>query len=93
MQAAAMGVLFLLVHAVTQWPFANFLMSDASRNWFFHTDNIPYMMPQDWLRPMRQFASESAMQTARTFGVACVLAVLSARVGLGWGNWLRSVRR
>ena len=92
-QAAALGVLFLLVHAVTQWPFANFLMSDASRNWFFHTDNIPYMMPQDWLRPMRQFASESAMQTARTFGVACVLAVLSARVGLGWGNWLRSVRR
>lgn len=92
-QAAALGVLFLAVHAATQWPFANFLVSEASRNWFFNTDNIPYMMPPDWLRPMRQFAVEPITQTARAFGVACVLAVLSARVGLGWGNWLRSVRR
>ncbi|WP_309669093.1 hypothetical protein [Gemmatimonas sp.] len=92
-QAAALGVLFLAVHALTQWPFANFLVSDASRNWFFNTDNIPYMMPPDWLRPMRQFASEPITQTASAFGVAGVLSVLSARVGLGWGNWLRSVRR
>ncbi len=92
-QAVALGVLFLAVHAATQWPFANFLVSEASRNWFFNTDNIPYMMPPDWLRPMRQFAIEPITQTARAFGVACVLAVLSARVGLGWGNWLRSVRR
>lgn len=92
-QAAALGVLFLAVHALTQWPFANFLVSDASRTWFFNTDNIPYMMPPDWLRPMRQFATEPIMQTVRAFAVACVLAVLSARAGLGWGNWLRSVRR
>lgn len=93
LQAVALGVLFLVVHAATQWPFANFLVSDASRNWFFNTDNIPYMMPPDWLRPMRRFAIESASQTVRAFGVAVVLAVLSARAGLGWGSWLRSVRR
>ena len=93
LQAVALGVLFLVVHAATQWPFANFLVSDASRNWFFNTDNIPYMMPPDWLRPMRQFESESMGQTVRAFGVALVLAVLSARAGLGWGSWLRSVRR
>jgi hypothetical protein len=93
MQAAALGVLFLVVHAATQWPFANFLLSDASRNWFFNTDNIPYMMPPDWLRAMRQFATEPTSQTVRAFGVAVVLAVLSARAGLGWGSWLRSVRR
>ena len=93
LQAAALGVLFLVVHAVTQWPFANFLMSEASRNWFFNTDNIPYMMPPDWLRSLRQFESESMVQTVRAFGVAVVLAMLSARAGLGWGSWLRSVRR
>lgn len=93
LQAAALGMVFLAVHAATQWPFANFLVSDAARNWFFNTDNIPYMMPPDWLRPMRQFAEESATQTARAFGVAALLAVLSARTGLAWGNWLRSVRR
>jgi uncharacterized protein YbaR (Trm112 family) len=93
LQAAALGVLFLVVHVATQWPFANFLVSDASRNWFFNTDNIPYMMPPDWLRSMRQFEIESASQTMRAFGVAVVLAVLSARAGLGWGSWLRSVRR
>lgn len=93
LQAAALGVLFLVVHAATQWPFANFLVSDASRNWFFNTDNIPYMMPPDWLRSMRQFKVEPTSQTVRAVGVAVVLAVLSARAGLGWGSWLRSVRR
>ena len=93
LQAAALGVLFLIVHVATQWPFANFLVSDASRNWFFNTDNIPYQMPPNWLRPMRQFEIESASQTVRALGVAVVLAVLSARAGLGWGSWLRSVRR
>ena len=92
-QAVALGVVFLAVHAATQWPFADFLVSDASRNWFFNTDNIPYQIPPDWLRPMRQFADEPTMQTVRAFGVAAVLAVLSARTGLAWGNWLRSVRR
>ena len=92
-QASALGVLFLVVHAATQWPFANFLVSDASRNWFFNTDNIPYMMPPDWPRSLRQFERESVVQTVRAFGVAAVLAVLSARAGLGWGRWLRSVRR
>jgi uncharacterized protein YbaR (Trm112 family) len=93
LQGAALGVLFLVVHAATQWPFANFLMSEASRNWFFNTDNIPYMMPSDWLRSLRQFESESTMETVRAFGVAVILAMLSARAGLGWGSWLRSVRR
>ena len=92
-QAAALGVLFLMVHVATQWPFANFLVSDASRNWFFNTDNIPYMMPPNWMRPMRQFAEESTAQAVRAFGLAALLAVLSARTGLAWGNWLRSVRR
>ena len=93
LQAAALGVLFLVVHAATQWPFANFLMSEASRNWFFNTDNIPYMMPPDWLRSLRQFEIESTVETVRAFGVAVILAMLSARAGLGWGSWLRSVRR
>ena len=92
-QAAALGVLFLMVHVATQWPFANFLVSDASRNWFFNTDNIPYMMPPNWMRPMRQFAEESTAQAVRAIGLAALLAVLSARTGLAWGNWLRSVRR
>jgi hypothetical protein len=92
-QATALGGLFLMVHVATQWPFANFLVSDASRNWFFNTDNIPYMMPPNWMRPMRQFAEESTAQAVRAFGLAALLAVLSARTGLAWGNWLRSVRR
>ncbi len=93
LQAVVLGVLFVAVHGATQWPFANFLVSDASRNWFFNTDNIPYMMPPDWLRSLRQFEREPLSHTVRAFGVAVVLAVLSARAGLGWGSWLRSVRR
>src|SRR5262249_1770267 len=35
--AAVSGVLFIGVFMAVQWPFANFLMSPASRNWFFGT--------------------------------------------------------
>lgn len=93
MQAVVLGALFVVLHAITQWPFANFLFSDASRNWFFNTDNIPYQMPPDFLRAMRQFETEPMNTTGRAFATATVVAVLSARVGLAWGNWLRSVRR
>jgi hypothetical protein len=92
-QAVVLGAVFLVAHLVTQWPFAEFLVSDASRNWFFNTDNVPYQMPPDWPRSLRTFLAEPAAVTVRGGAIALVLAVLSARVGLAWGSWLRAVRR
>ena len=92
-RALLVGIAFLVVFAAVQWPAANFLMSDASRNWFFRTDNFAYMVPPDWLGPRGEFYSEPFSATMRAFGIAAVVSVLSARAGLACGNWLRSVRR
>jgi len=52
-------------------------------------------MPNTWYKVRREFypwdATESAMRWR--FVVAVVLAVLSSRLGMAWGNWMRRVRR
>ena len=92
-QALAVGAVFTVVHVATQWPFADFLMSDASRNAFFRTDNFPYMMPRDWLKVRGLFEVEPLAVTLRGLAGAFVIAVLSSRLGLAYGGWLRAVRR
>ncbi len=92
-RAALIGIAFLAVHVLTQWPFADFLMSDASRNWLFRTDAFPYMMPQDWLGPLGLFETEPLRRTVRGLAIAAVIATMSARAGMAWGSWLGSVKR
>ena len=51
-QAAILGMASLASFLAVQWPFADFLMSPASRNWFFATNNMPYFVPptSHWAR-------------------------------------------
>lgn len=93
LRAFVLGVAFLAVFAAIQWPFADFMMTAASRNALFRSDNFPYMMSSDSWQILGKFWTESAAETIRGFGYALVIAVVSARAGLGWGSWLRSVRR
>lgn len=92
-RAGLLGTAFLAVFAALQWPFADFMSTAASRNALFRSDNFPYMMPSDSWQVLGKFWTEPAAETVRGFGYALVIAVLSARAGLGWGSWLRSVRR
>jgi hypothetical protein len=92
-RALVLGVTFVVVFTAVQWPFANFLMSDASRNAFFRTDNFSYQMPADWLLVLGRFEEEPLQRTLTGFAAAIVLAVLSTRIGLARGSWLRAVRR
>ncbi len=51
-QAATLGAAYLVSFVAVQWPFANFLMSPASRNRIFQTTNYPYFVPptSPWVR-------------------------------------------
>ncbi|MBU6366872.1 MAG: hypothetical protein KJT01_11735 [Gemmatimonadetes bacterium] len=92
-QAAITGAVFTAVHVATQWPFATLLMSPLGRTPFFAADNIPYQMPPTWLKPQGLFQPEPRGATVAGLALAVGLAILSARAGLGIGNWLRTVRR
>jgi len=89
------GVIFFVVLLVAQFGFSHFLMSRWSINPIFATDNFDYAMPNTWYKVRREFypwdATEGAMRWR--FVVALVLAVLSSRLGMAWGNWMRRVRR
>ena len=93
--AAAYGLIFFAVLLVAQFAFGYFLMSPWSINPVFATDNFDYATPDTWYKVRREFypwdATEGAMRAR--LGVAVVLAIVSARVGLAWGNWMRRVRR
>jgi hypothetical protein len=94
-QAAILGAASLVSFVAAQWPFADFLMSPASRNWFFATDNTPYFIPPDshWARYAWLPTEHSAAQFALRMVLALAAGILMTRVGLSWGDWMRRIRR
>ncbi|MGO9273465.1 MAG: hypothetical protein ACLQOO_25045 [Terriglobia bacterium] len=94
-QAVAGGALFLLVLVAVQWPFAKFLLSPYSRNWFFGTNYFAYFQPPTSWGVLHKFVTIE--HNASLFGwrmaMALVAAIVGTRVGFGWGEWVREVRR
>jgi hypothetical protein len=78
-----------------QWPFADFLMSPASRNWFFATQNFPYFIPSTsfWVRNLFFSTDDSSRHFWMMMAIALGVAVLMTRTGLAWGDWMRRIRR
>jgi hypothetical protein len=93
-KAAWVGPALVLAFAAVQWPFANFLMSPASRNWIFGTHYVAYFDPAGILYNPYQFrAAETTPAFVLTMVAALVVSTLMVRLGLGWGDWMRRVRR
>ena len=81
---------FVAAFIAVQWPFADFLMTPWARNWFFTTDRMPYMVAP--AVQARWYAS-TRPTTSRRAADRAVLAFVSARCGLWWGNWMARVQR
>jgi hypothetical protein len=91
--AGLLGAAFLIVFFATQWTFAYFLNSHASENWVFATDNYFYGLPKTTLAYRHAFPPLHAGALVRGLALALVLSVVSSRVGLAFGDWLRQVKR
>jgi hypothetical protein len=93
--ATVSGPVFVLSFLAVQWPFANFLMSPASRNWIFGTAYFAYMDPAGSLYDPYKFNIAEPTRAAflLTMVFAVVAAILSTRLGIAWGEWMRRVRR
>lgn len=94
-QALVAGTSFLVALLVVQWPFAYFLVSPLARNRVFGMNYFPYMVRPSEYHGAWEFVVYE--QTRLAFGigiaVAFVVSILSARLGLAWGDWMRRVRR
>jgi hypothetical protein len=91
----AAGPLFVAVLLAVQWPFADFLMSPASRNWVFGTHYFPYFLPpaSDLALNIFTQVETTQLQFLLRLGLALALSVLSVRAGIGWGRWMQRLRR
>ncbi|MGA2741629.1 MAG: hypothetical protein ABSG65_29855 [Bryobacteraceae bacterium] len=94
-RAAAMAPIFVIALAAAQWPFADFLMTPAAHNWVFGSGYFPFFVPNDidWVRNVFTQAEPDAFHFWTRMAMALVLGVLMARAGVGWGGWMRKVRR
>jgi hypothetical protein len=93
--ADAGGVVFVSVFTAVQWPFANFLQSAASHNFFFATQYIPYFIPSSspYVRYVFVPLEQSAAEFWLKMGLALAIATAMTRLGLGWGSGMRKLRR
>jgi len=90
------GTAFFGVFLAVQWHFAKFILSPAANNWFFAGGRYwSYgARPGAWQNNF--WENESWLNnpvTIKGLALALVLAILSARLGLGRGRWMAKVRR
>jgi hypothetical protein len=92
--ALVSGVLFIAVLTAVEWPFANFLMTDASKNRFFGTIYFDYnSRPMSWDRMRQWFQPDHGFALFAGLVRAAVYASISTWIGLQFGRWMRSVQR
>jgi hypothetical protein len=94
-KAIWVGPAFVLSFLAVQWPFANFLISPAARNWFFGTAYFGYSDPAGFLYDPYKFtvAEKTLSAFLLTMALALVASIVTTRFGLAWGDWMRRVRR
>jgi hypothetical protein len=92
--ALVSGVTFIAVLTVVEWNFAKFLLSDASKNWFFGTTYFDYNSRPDNLDRLRKwFEPDSGPALYTGIFWAAIYAMISTWLGILFGRWMRGVRR
>ena len=93
-QAVVSGTVFLAVFAAVQWPFADFLMSPAARNWVFGTGYFGYFTrPTSLYARYQYYPTEVGADLWKEAAIALAVSILTTRLGLAWGDWMRRIRR
>jgi hypothetical protein len=94
LQAVVSGVVFVGAFLAVQWPFANFLMSPAARNWFFATRYFGYdVNPASYYARYLFYPAEPAAVFRQELLLALAAAIVTTWLGLAWGAWMQRIRR
>jgi len=95
LKALAMGAAFMLILIAVQWPFGNFLTTEAARSWVFGTTSWYFGSDPTYIYrySFAPFNVEHGATIVKGTGIAFLLASLSSLLGLSWGRWMKSVKR
>ena len=104
--APLLGVAFLVILALVQWPFASFMLTLKQPNylmgfgywdygsrlgeWQKHFIDVP---GYSWVRGKGPVGALDLAVMAKAFLFAMLLGTVSSRLGLAWGRWMTRVRR
>jgi hypothetical protein len=93
--APMLGLVFVAGFLAVEWPFASFLITTHSRNWFFNGNNYVYFMTPQFVARTFSFANWGpwAQPLAPQLGLAVVAGTISSYLGLKAGTWMTRVRR
>lgn len=92
--ALACGACFLLLFLAVQWPFANALMASKG-HWFFGTSKWYFGTDPNWeyRYAFPPWNLNSVREWAIGIPIALMIAFVASRIGISWGNWLKSIVR
>jgi hypothetical protein len=94
-QAAIAGAGFMVASVAANWPFAYFMMSPYARNRVFAMNEFTYATPPSQYHLAWEL--QAYEKTRAEFWIAMLIAlvatVISTRVGMMWGDWMRRIRR
>lgn len=93
--AMIIGPIFMVAILAIQWPFGDFLMSPYARNWFFGQESWYFGSPPlyTYRYAFRPDLESTGWVLVKGIVIASILAILSARLGLTWGTWMKNVKR
>jgi hypothetical protein len=92
--ATVYGLTWLAAFALVQWPFASFLMTPGARNWVFGQHYVDYNARPFWGNMRTTFGDyEHGNEFIRNIGIAVVLSIVLSRLALGFGDWMRKIKR
>jgi hypothetical protein len=94
LQSVISGIVFLAAFAAVQWPFADFLMSPAARNWWWGAKYFAYFQHPAGLYARYIFVpTEHGGAFWTEAALAIAIASVTSWIGLASGNWLRRIQR
>jgi hypothetical protein len=94
LRAAAVSVVFLVVFFAAQWPFADFLMSPAARNWVFGAHYMDFGTPSTSEYARYLYIIEPTPERFwGVFGIAAVVSCMVAWMGLFVARWMETLKR
>ena len=93
---ATLGAAFFAVFLAVQWNFSAFLMnSEAAKNWVFaaHQQWPYFAKPGPWRNQFWTGNQGADLFNLKAAVTVLLCAMVSSRVGIGIGDWMRTVRR
>ena len=94
--ALFLGLTFTIILFITHYPFGTFIHeSPLARNWFWGSESWSFQNDADW-EYRYKFSSRNnigLIDWTKGLALALLFSVISSRIGLAWGNWMKQIQR